>query len=262
MDSDNFIRIDNKVYLPGDDVELDGKKQICKSNGIKCRTYYWPYNEIIIGLNGIYIPNKGDIIVGTVLNKIGDLYKISINAPYNAILHNMAFEGATKRNKPNIDIGNHICARISYSDISSGEIELTCTTPEEKRTWTSNENYLGLLGNKNIINISNNNIRKTLDNKNIQYKCIKDGIIMNIPISLTNILLSDNCYIFNIISKYFPFEICVGQNSTIWFTASTVQQLLLIMSSLKIANKCSKSEFEIIVESFWNKIKIENNNPL
>lgn len=216
-----------------------------------------------------YIPKKGDVVVGTVINKLGEFYKVcyfvndfqlprnltlnffkvSLNYFHDGILPDMAFEGATKRNKPNLIPGNYICSRISYVDLESGEIELTCITPEEKKTWSNNENYLGVLKNSNYKNINiieeySKSERSGSAGEN--QSCIKDGMVVTVPQSVAQILLSDRSYVLNVLSKYFAYEICVGQNGVVWFSASTIKEMLLIMSALKIIPNCTKPQVSLI----------------
>ncbi|KAH8585097.1 uncharacterized protein ELE39_003488 [Cryptosporidium sp. chipmunk genotype I] len=157
----------------------------------------------------------------------------------------MAFEGATKRNKPSLNPGNYVFSRISYVDLESGEIELTCITPEEKKTWSNNENYLGVLKNSNYKNTniiedySKSDRSATFGEKQ---SCIKDGMAVTVPQSVAQILLADQSYVLEVLSKYFAYEICVGQNGVVWFSASTIKEMLLIMSALKIIPNCTKPQ--------------------
>ncbi|KAH7647708.1 hypothetical protein FG379_001507 [Cryptosporidium bovis] len=154
----------------------------------------------------------------------------------------MAFEGATKRNRPNIAIGNHICCRVYYADSRSGEIELTCITPEEKRTWSNNENYLGVLKNYS----KNNSNSSHISDSNKERTCIKDGMTVSIPLSTTSILLADKCYLFELLSEYFPYEVCVGQNGVVWFSANSYKEMLLILSGIKVISNCNKAQVRLL----------------
>lgn len=51
-----------------------------------------------------YIPRAGDLVVGTVLEKHAENYNLDVGGPIHARLPTLAFEGATKRNRPNIPV--------------------------------------------------------------------------------------------------------------------------------------------------------------
>ena len=58
-----------------------------------------------ITTSNIYYPQLNDIVIGKVYDKTFDYYSIHCNAPDLLVLHSLDFEGATKKNKPEIEIG-------------------------------------------------------------------------------------------------------------------------------------------------------------
>lgn len=60
-----------------------------------------------------YMPEKNHFVIGVIKNKIGDNFLVDINAPLDAILPGLDFDGATKRNKPNLNAGDLIYTRVS-----------------------------------------------------------------------------------------------------------------------------------------------------
>lgn len=51
-----------------------------------------------------YVPVKGDPIIGIVTAKAGDIFKVDVGGSEQASLSYLAFEGATKRNRPNVQV--------------------------------------------------------------------------------------------------------------------------------------------------------------
>lgn len=51
-----------------------------------------------------YVPVKGDHVIGIVTAKAGDLFKLDVGGSEQASLSYLAFEGATKRNRPNVQV--------------------------------------------------------------------------------------------------------------------------------------------------------------
>lgn len=50
------------------------------------------------------MPVRGDNIIGIVVSKVGDAFKVQIGSSEEASLSSLAFPGATKKNKPNIQV--------------------------------------------------------------------------------------------------------------------------------------------------------------
>ena len=51
-----------------------------------------------------YIPMVEDMVLGIVTEKTPDCYKVDIHSYSPAILPNLAFEGASKRNRPHLEV--------------------------------------------------------------------------------------------------------------------------------------------------------------
>uniref|UniRef100_A0A8C6BMH0 Exosome component 3 n=1 Tax=Monodon monoceros TaxID=40151 RepID=A0A8C6BMH0_MONMO len=49
-----------------------------------------------------YVPVKGDHVIGIVTAKSGDIFKVDVGGSEPASLSYLSFEGATKRNRPNV----------------------------------------------------------------------------------------------------------------------------------------------------------------
>jgi exosome complex component RRP40 len=95
-----------------------------------------------------YYPKKGDQIVGLIEERGGDYYVINIFSGFNCILSRLAFEGATKRSKPELKKGDLVYARVlaASDDEETVDTELSClTTSGPKKEWTTGETVLLLL---------------------------------------------------------------------------------------------------------------------
>ncbi|KAI3477831.1 hypothetical protein L1887_60340 [Cichorium endivia] len=75
-----------------------------------------------------YVPAPGDSVVAQITNRGADSYTVSLFGAHAATLPALAFEGATKRHKPNLNIGALVYARIVSADRFT-EPELTCLNP-------------------------------------------------------------------------------------------------------------------------------------
>lgn len=51
-----------------------------------------------------YEPAVEEAVIGTIHKKHGENYVVDIGAPFTAALPVLAFEGATRRNRPNLQV--------------------------------------------------------------------------------------------------------------------------------------------------------------
>lgn len=71
-------------------------------------------------------------MLGVVTDKHADDYRVEIRASSSAILSALAFEGATKRSRPRLQIGTIVYARVSLA-VKDCEPELTCISLTNKK---------------------------------------------------------------------------------------------------------------------------------
>ena len=59
-----------------------------------------------------YVANRGENVIGVVMAKAGDVFRVDIGTSQPATLSYMAFEGATKRSRPNVNVGDIVYAKV------------------------------------------------------------------------------------------------------------------------------------------------------
>ena len=168
--ADDFIsKVDNSVDIgfqkvitfPGDDVTTNvtglttsinvgggliarHQKVVASTVGTlnyRAPSYYWTENS-----GKRYFPVVGDQVVGIVEDKGGEYYSINIFGGSNCIMNRLAFDGATKRNKPELKRGDVIYARIIAANPDS-EAELSCMVASgPKKEWSTGETVSWLFG--------------------------------------------------------------------------------------------------------------------
>ena len=62
-----------------------------------------------------YVPAVGDTVVGVVADKLAESYRVRLHGTTTAQLPVLAFDGATKRNKPNLEVRRRIVAGVRNS---------------------------------------------------------------------------------------------------------------------------------------------------
>ena len=66
--------------------------------------------------NKQYIPYAADRVIGIIVRRTAFYYYVDIKGPMIGLLGVLEFEGATKRNKPELNVGDIVFCRVSISD--------------------------------------------------------------------------------------------------------------------------------------------------
>eukprot|EP00297_Palpitomonas_bilix_P025578 CAMPEP_0113906050 /NCGR_PEP_ID=MMETSP0780_2-20120614/24470_1 /TAXON_ID=652834 /ORGANISM="Palpitomonas bilix" /LENGTH=202 /DNA_ID=CAMNT_0000900483 /DNA_START=180 /DNA_END=785 /DNA_ORIENTATION=- /assembly_acc=CAM_ASM_000599 len=137
-----------------------------------------------------YVPLVGDVVLGVVVERHGESYKVDIGAPSKAVLPHLAFEGATKRNRPNLEVGSLVYARIACADRDL-DPELTCISPDSKKGWMTGQSLYGELNGGTVIELSS-----------LRYaRALLDG---------------SGAAVLRSLGERLPFEIACGLNGRVW----------------------------------------------
>ncbi|NXK72775.1 EXOS3 protein, partial [Amazona guildingii] len=147
-----------------------------------------------------YVPIKGDHAIGIVTAKAGDVFKLDVGGSEQASLSYLAFEGATKRNRPNVQVGEHIYGQFVVAN-KDMEPEMVCIDSSGRSSG------MGIIG--------------------------QDGFLFKVSLGLIRKLLAPKSEIIQELSQLYPFEMVLGMNGRIWVKARTVQQTLIIVNILE-----------------------------
>lgn len=160
----------------------------------------------IDGSHKRYFPGLGDTVVGIVIEKHSEEYKIDILAHAAATLSVLAFDGASRRNRPNLKVGDVAFAKVivAHKDM---EPELSCESPTgvKRKDWVTGESVFGQL---------------------------KKGIDFQVPLSYARTLLDPRCVILESIGKVMAFEIVVGMNGRVWINTESVRKTILLRNAI------------------------------
>ncbi|XP_072196293.1 exosome complex component RRP40 [Excalfactoria chinensis] len=147
-----------------------------------------------------YVPVKGDHVIGIVTGKVGDVFRLDVGGSEQASLSYLAFEGATKRNRPNVQVGDLIYGQFLVAN-KDMEPEMVCIDSSGRASG------MGVIG--------------------------QDGFLFKVSLGLIRKLLAPKCEIIQELSQLYPFELVLGMNGRIWVKAKTVQQTLIIVNILE-----------------------------
>lgn len=153
-----------------------------------------------------YVPHLQDMVVGTILGRFGEQYSVDIGSAAVAVLPDTAFDGATRRNKPNLLPGCLVYCRIAASNRDM-DPELTCTSASTqlRRDWVTGESLFGEL---------------------------KGGLLFQCSLGLARSLLRKDAGILKALGAKTRFELAVGQNGRLWVNAGSPADVLFIGNAL------------------------------
>jgi len=183
-----------------------------------------------------YQPKSEDRVVGIVQDRMGtmgggDVYRVDIGGPHTCSLSSLAFEGATKRNKPQFSAGTLVYARV----ISEGDVTdpvLSCTLgPKDqgipRKDWMTEEAAYGEL---------------------------KGGTLQKIPLGLSRELLSPQSVVLEELSKL-PFEVAIGTNGYLWIHAARSEYTILIRNAILNSQVLTAEQIRGMVRGLVKNVK-------
>lgn len=147
-----------------------------------------------------YVPVKGECVIGIVTAKSGDVFKVDVGASELASLSYLSFEGATKRNRPNVQVGDVVYAQFLVAN-KDMEPELVCID------GSGRSNGMGVFGS--------------------------GGLMVKVSLELVRRLLSPGSELMKDLSGLFPSEMVLGLNGRVWVKASSLQQTLILANLLQ-----------------------------
>lgn len=175
-----------------------------------------------------YVPKHGDQIVGIIEDRGGEYYRVNIFSGAAAILNKLSFEGATKRNKPELRVGDVVYCKVSQAH-KHLDTELTCISSfGVKKGWSSGETIYGeLVG----------------------------GLTVKVTPLQARMLLKPDCFLLNILGSNIPFELAVGMNGFVWIRTNSEEECILIRNAILNFSNLDDFQIEAMVEILMEKLK-------
>ncbi|KAG7383290.1 Exosome component 3 [Phytophthora pseudosyringae] len=244
------------VVLPGDDVtatltkttrrvkigaglkQLPDERIVCTNSGV---LRYRPANRYWVEFNHKrYVASIDDGVIGIVTDRNAEFYRVNIGAAQSLFTHeantsnsvafphsasatlgSLAFDGATKRNRPSLRLGSLVYARVSKTN-PDVEPEITCEAPPSvtKKDWMTG---LAIYGELN------------------------DGYVFKTSIGLAKSLLHEDCQVLSSLGKKLAFEVAVGVNGIVWVNAKTTKNITIISNAVMNSEAMSASEVDAMV---------------
>jgi len=219
------------ILIPGDPIK-DGKdKKISgdfykKEDNIYARTISLleskGVNIKITPLNGIYIPRRGDVVIGKIIDVYANGWLVDINSPYIGFL--LVKDSTDKFIDITKDDLNNI---FTYRDFIVAKI-------------------LNVMKNK-IINLTT---------KERGLGKLEGGVVISISPKKVPRVIGKNSSMINTIKSVLNVSIVVGQNGRIWISGKDRKSELLAIKAIKMIEKHShKKRLTITIKKFLEKNK-------
>ncbi|ELU16219.1 hypothetical protein CAPTEDRAFT_131167 [Capitella teleta] len=168
-----------------------------------------------------YIPVRGENVLGVVTNKSGDTFKVDIGGSEQASLSYLAFEGATKRNRPDVKIGDQVFCKLLVASKHT-EPEVVCIDSSGK------SNGLGV---------------------------IRDGgMTITTPCNHIRKILSPDCVLLKTLGNSLPYEIAIGMNGKIWIKGRTTKETIALTNAIACAEYMNNEQISLMCRKLVNSL--------
>lgn len=190
--------------------------------------------------NKRYVAAAQDRVMGIVQDRAGsdsggDVYRVDIGSSHPALLNNLDFEGATKRNRPSFKPGAAVYARVtsvSLDPILSCKLGPKDVGVVARKDWMTQEGLYGEL---------------------------KGGTVQKIPLGLARELLSPHNVVLQELSKL-PFEVCVGVNGYLWIHSEHPSYTILVSNAIVNSQILTEEQTRGMVQSLVRTVQQQMNS--
>lgn len=173
---------------------------------------------------GRYIPQVGDLVLGTVVGQFGEYYRVTLNeySP-DVILNIYAFPNASKKNRPRLQVRELIYARVAATE-KSVDAELSCIDPT-----TGKDGGFGVLNGGYCFNVSGAYARF--------------------------LLFSPDAPVLKKMVEKLQFEIAIGVNGKVWINSESPRSTMLCVYIISESQKWKQSEISANIDKLVKKFK-------
>ncbi|KAL3320917.1 Exosome component 3 [Cichlidogyrus casuarinus] len=165
----------------------------------------------------------GDKVIGIVQKKTGEQFFVNIGCGSLATLHYLAFEGSSKKTKPDVKVGDVLYASVRSGDIDM-EVELQCIDENGKSKDFGVVGRLepGVVGNSGstqgglLLTCSRQTVMKLLDKQRFP--------------------------LLEKLSETYSYEVYLGVNGAIWLNCKSPKDIQIIANAIILSQYVSSSQ--------------------
>lgn len=168
-----------------------------------------------------YAVAEGDSVLGVVIEVHGETYNVDIGGPHRATLSGIAFEGASRRNRPNLVVGSLVHAHVTRAD-KHVDPEISCvSTGGNTKGWMTGDSMYGQL---------------------------TDGYMFETSLDLANSLLHDNSIVLLELERIkLPFELATANNGRVWVKSPSAAQTIFVSNVIARSELASQDEIRAMI---------------
>jgi len=170
-----------------------------------------------------YVPAPQESVIGVVLGRSADGWRVDVGSAHPALLDGLAFEGATKRSKPNLKVGALVYARVSLAH-KDMEPELECFDAQTHKA----EGFGELSG----------------------------GFVVQCSLRMSRLVLDSKHFLLPFLGSRFPLEAAVGMNGRIWISAKEIKQTIAVVRCIEAVDPDGGGMDEGGVKKLLSRIEI------
>ncbi|KZT11905.1 exosome complex exonuclease RRP40 [Laetiporus sulphureus 93-53] len=170
-----------------------------------------------------YIPSANEAVVGMVISRSGENWRVDIDSAHMAALDGLAFEGATKRNRPNLKVGSLLYARVSLAH-KDMEPELECFDAQTHKAEGFGE--------------------------------LKGGFLVQCSLKMCRLLLDPKHFLLPLLGSKFPLETAVGLNGRVWVNAQDAKHIIAVSRCIEAVDPDGGGMDEAGVKKFLGTLDI------
>lgn len=172
-----------------------------------------------------YYPKIGDIVIGIITQKTFEYFRVNISTNKEATLNSIDFEGATRKTRPNLNVGDVVFAKVEKENKYSNVI-LTCKSTSNKKGWMTGESQFGELKGGKVFELGRYFCLRLLDDKELRQR-LKECV--------NNLRLK------------------IGLNGRIWIKTDEVNLVQTVFEAIKNAINLKGDEREVYLNKMFNK---------
>ncbi|OJT10393.1 Exosome complex component rrp40 [Trametes pubescens] len=170
-----------------------------------------------------YVPAPQESVVGVVISRSGENWRVDIGSAHMASLDGLAFEGATKRNRPNLKVGSLLYARVSLAH-KDMEPELECFDAQTRKAEGFGE--------------------------------LKGGFLVQCSLKMCRLLLDPKHFLFPLLGARFPLETAVGINGRVWVNCKDPRQTIAVVRCIEAVDPDGGGMEEVAVKKFLGTLDV------
>ena len=161
-------------------------------------------------------------MIGQILAKTADNYRVDIASAHPATLPNLSFEAATKQNRPQLNVTQLVYARVATAN-KDIEPEIECVDPSSGKAAGFGELKGGFL---------------------------VDGLSMG----WCRALLHDEASVLKEVGVHIGFQCAVGMNGRVWVDAGDLGKTILVARAIREAEGKSEEDIRKLVRDLVLKM--------